>query len=249
MARKRCRIGGLTDSFALSAARAWPLANPPRSTRSKLPMSLRIMLESKANGTTDPYVVSGFSRTLDDPHGRVSRTTASAISRRYASSFRGVRRDVARIATASNLALAAPRHRCDGRHRYAFRHLDGRQERIDPVQRRALHGNADDRQHGVAATTRKMRRRRARDDHLSPRPDALDASAVSAGVRCADNTRHSCETPKRVSISSAWRMASQSDLLPMMIPTRGAGSAMHLFHHEQHKGHKRERRTQSRWPE
>src|SRR5437773_336625 len=70
----------------------------------------------------------------------------------------------------------------------------------------------------------------------SPRPDALDAySAVSAGVRCADRTRHSCETPKRVRISSAWRIASQSDLLPIMIPTSGVGSAMRLFHHEQQK--------------
>src|SRR5262245_16086742 len=33
-------------------------------------------------------------------------------------------------------------------------------------------------------------------------------------------------------------MVSQSDLLPMMMPTRGVGSGMRLFHHEQRDGHK-----------
>src|ERR1035441_7882028 len=63
-----------------------------------------------------------------------------------------------------------------------------------------------------------------------PRPSAwLTYSAVSTGVRCADSTRHSCATPKRVSISSAWRMVSQSDLLPMMTATSAPLSATVLL--------------------
>src|ERR1700724_2873984 len=55
-----------------------------------------------------------------------------------------------------------------------------------------------------------------------PRASAPDAySTIQSGVRCADTTLASCGTPKRVSISSACRMVSQSDLLPMMMPTKG----------------------------
>src|SRR6266478_5757565 len=55
-----------------------------------------------------------------------------------------------------------------------------------------------------------------------PRASAPDAySTIQSGVRCAETTFASCGTPKRVSISSAWRIVSQSDLLPMMRPTRG----------------------------
>src|SRR4051794_35400738 len=56
----------------------------------------------------------------------------------------------------------------------------------------------------------------------SPRAAADEAySAIHAGVRWADTTRHSCATPKRVSMSAARRIVSQSDLLPMITPTRG----------------------------
>ncbi len=59
----------------------------------------------------------------------------------------------------------------------------------------------------------------------SPRPSAACAnSAIQPGVRWAETTWHSCGTPNRVSISSAWRSVSQSDLLPMMTPTRGGSS-------------------------
>src|ERR1022692_738633 len=55
-----------------------------------------------------------------------------------------------------------------------------------------------------------------------PRPSAsLTYSTVSFGVRCAESTRHSCSTPNLVSTSPAWRMISQSDLLPMITPTSG----------------------------
>src|SRR6266849_5785801 len=55
-----------------------------------------------------------------------------------------------------------------------------------------------------------------------PRASALDAySTIQSGVRCAETTLASCGTPKRVSISSACRMVSQSDLLPMMMPIKG----------------------------
>src|SRR5882762_9792063 len=55
-----------------------------------------------------------------------------------------------------------------------------------------------------------------------PRACALDAySTIQSGVRWAETTLASCGTPKRVSISSACRMVSQSDLLPMMMPIKG----------------------------
>ena len=54
------------------------------------------------------------------------------------------------------------------------------------------------------------------------RDSALAANSASQrGVRWAETTRHSWGTPKRVSVSSAWRIVSQSDLLPMMTLTRG----------------------------
>src|ERR1700685_2726384 len=56
----------------------------------------------------------------------------------------------------------------------------------------------------------------------SPRVSALDAySTIQPGVRCADTTLASCATPKRASVSAAARIVSQSDLLPMMMPTSG----------------------------
>src|SRR5215471_976480 len=55
-----------------------------------------------------------------------------------------------------------------------------------------------------------------------PRATAPEAySPTTAGVRCADMTRLSCATPNFDSISPAAFIASQSDLLPMMIPTSG----------------------------
>ena len=55
-----------------------------------------------------------------------------------------------------------------------------------------------------------------------PRLDALVAHSTAAcGVRCADSTRLSCAIPNFVNMSLAWRIVSQSDLLPITIPTKG----------------------------
>ena len=51
-------------------------------------------------------------------------------------------------------------------------------------------------------------------------------STVAAGVRWAESTRHSWATPKRASVSLALFIVSQSDLLPMRMPTRGLSSAI-----------------------
>ena len=60
-----------------------------------------------------------------------------------------------------------------------------------------------------------------------PRASAAPTySTVAPGVRCAESTRHSCATPKRASVSLAFFMVSQSDLLPMRMPTRGLSSAI-----------------------
>src|SRR4051812_18972474 len=59
----------------------------------------------------------------------------------------------------------------------------------------------------------------------TPRDSASLANCFSqSGVRWAETIRHSCGTPKRLSISSAGDIVSQSDLLPMMTETRGLGS-------------------------
>src|SRR2546422_5246449 len=47
MARKRCRIGGLTEPPDLPAAPTWPVAKPAKRASSKLLMSLRTMLNQK----------------------------------------------------------------------------------------------------------------------------------------------------------------------------------------------------------
>ena len=52
------------------------------------------------------------------------------------------------------------------------------------------------------------------------RSDSAANCAINSGARCAETMRHSWGTPKRVSISSAWRIVSQSDLLPMMTATK-----------------------------
>ncbi len=60
----------------------------------------------------------------------------------------------------------------------------------------------------------------------SPRASACTAySTIQSGVRWAETTRHSCGTPNSWSVSEAAFIVSQSDLLPMMTPTRGRDSA------------------------
>jgi hypothetical protein len=60
-----------------------------------------------------------------------------------------------------------------------------------------------------------------------PRASAAPTySTVAPGVRWAESTRHSWATPKRCSVSLALFIVSQSDLLPMRMPTRGLSSAI-----------------------
>src|ERR1044071_8150278 len=55
-----------------------------------------------------------------------------------------------------------------------------------------------------------------------PRDSAVEANSdASEGERCADITLHSCSTPNCVSVSSAWRIVSQSLLLPIITATSG----------------------------
>src|SRR4029450_4496254 len=46
-------------------------------------------------------------------------------------------------------------------------------------------------------------------------------SAVASGVRCAERTRCSLAMPNSLSVSTQWRIVSQSDLLPIMTATSG----------------------------
>ena len=93
-----------------------------------------------------------------------------------------------------------------------------------PLQRAALDGHAEHRHGRLRRDHAGQVRRaaRARDDDFEPARLGLAAnSAISSGVRCAETTRHSCGTPNCFSTSAAWRIVSQSDLLPMMTATRG----------------------------
>ena len=163
--------------------------------------------------------------------------TSSAISSRYACSFaRRSGRDVARMATASRPALAAPDGADrDRRDRHAFRHLHDREQRVEAVERRALHRHADHRQHGLRRDHARQVRGAAgaRDDHFEPARDRGRRVLGHPAPACGAPTRRGIRaaTPNRVSISSAWRIVSQSDLLPMMTPTSGRGSGMRVFHH------------------
>src|SRR6185503_10295883 len=56
----------------------------------------------------------------------------------------------------------------------------------------------------------------------TPLASALEANAAAnSGERCAEMTRHSCATPNFVSVSSALRIVSQSEVLPITTATRG----------------------------
>ena len=60
-----------------------------------------------------------------------------------------------------------------------------------------------------------------------PRPSAAPTySAVSAGVRCAESTRHSCATPNFDQHLGGLAHDSQSDLLPMSTRPADSVSAM-----------------------
>ena len=97
----------------------------------------------------------------------------------------------------------------------------------------ALHRHADDRQHRVRGHHPGQMRGAAGagDDHLEAarsRPSTRTRPS-SAGVRCADTTRHSCGNAELGQDLVGLRIVSQSDLLPMMTPTSGRGSDMRVF--------------------
>ena len=47
---------------------------------------------------------------------------------------------------------------------------------------------------------------------------------MSSGMRCAETTRVSCGTPNSLSRAAACCITSQSDELPMTMPTMGAAA-------------------------
>src|SRR5207249_11886433 len=64
----------------------------------------------------------------------------------------------------------------------------------------------------------------------NPRSAALRAnSAVASGVRWAESTRDSFGTPRWSSVSTAWRIVSQSDLLPITTATKDFGCGIREF--------------------
>src|SRR6267378_797676 len=64
----------------------------------------------------------------------------------------------------------------------------------------------------------------------SPRSPALRAnSAVASGVRWAESTRDSLGTPSSLRVSTAWRIVSQSDLLPITTATKDFGCGIREF--------------------
>src|SRR5947209_18178658 len=64
----------------------------------------------------------------------------------------------------------------------------------------------------------------------SPRPAAFRAkSAVASGERCAERTCDSLGTPNSLSVSTAWRIVSQSDLLPITTATKDFGCGIREF--------------------
>src|SRR5205807_7061068 len=54
-------------------------------------------------------------------------------------------------------------------------------------------------------------------------------SAVASGVRWAERTRDSLGTPSSSSVSTAWRIVSQSDLLPITTATKDFGCGIWEF--------------------
>ena len=78
----------------------------------------------------------------------------------------------------------------DRRHRNALRHLHDRQQRIEAVQRRALHRHADHGQHGVRGHHPRQVRRAAgaRDDHFQPALRGL-ASRTRPSTRACGGRR------------------------------------------------------------
>jgi hypothetical protein len=71
----------------------------------------------------------------------------------------------------------------------------------------------------------------------TPRHSACLANSKSkSGVRCAETTRVSCATPKSFKTSDAFRIVSQSDVLPIIIATSGFSSFFIAYKIEKMRG-------------
>ena len=138
-------------------------------------------------------------------HGSASRRTACSCSARQAREPLAQRRVVVRqdAQSRAGAAFAAPLV-ADGQraHRHAARHLHDRQQRVHALERAAL--DRARRAPGTTVCAATIPGRCAAPPAAAmitwmPRRSAADAySAIRTGVRCADTTRHSCGTPKRL---------------------------------------------------
>ena len=154
-------------------------------------------------------VTSGSSERTARDVGRDRRRGTPAASRAAPdATWRESRR---RAARRSRRPAATDR---DGRHRHAFRHLHDREQRIEAVERRALHGHADDRQHRVRRHHARQVRRASgagNDDFeaaVAPRSTHIRPSAPV------------CDGPKRCGIRAARRTRSALVGLPHRLPVR-----------------------------
>jgi hypothetical protein len=133
---------------------------------------------------------------------------------------------VASIAAASKAALIAPALPIasvpTGN---AGRHLDDRQQAIHALQRLAFDRHAEHRQRGHRRRHAGQMRRAAGagDDQLEPALRRRMGIIVEPLGRAVgrDDPRFMGDA-ERSSVSAAWRIVSQSDVLPMMIPTSGS---------------------------
>src|SRR4051812_870680 len=161
-----------------------------------------------------------------DDHGSVAARTSAVILSRYCCSFaRSSGRDVARIATASSPALTAPDDPiatvATGTPLGIWT-IDSSESR--PFSAALWTGTPITGRTVCAATIPGRCAAPPAPATITsrPRPTADVAySAIHCGVRCAETTRASCGTPNSARIAAAWLIVSQSDLLPMITPTRG----------------------------
>ena len=154
-------------------------------------------------------------RTLCVCSARNSRSRVAQIRPR-------VREDRHREHARVGRARLADGERAD---RHAAGHLDDREQRIEPLQRGALHRNAKHGQHACAPRPCPGRCAAPPAPAMitsTPRASAPVAnSAIHTGVRCAETMCRSCSTPNCSSTSTACFIVSQSDEEPMMTATSG----------------------------
>ena len=178
-----------------------------------------------------PMVASGQNRL--GLHGSSSARTLAACSSRNARSFsRNAGSWLARIATASSAAFVrarlADRQRA---HRNAARHLHDGKQRIHAFQR--LRSPPARRAPAAACGPPPFRARCAAPPApamitCNPRASAPEAySAIHCGVRCAETTGFRAPRRNAPAFRRRARIVSQSDLLPMMMPTQRAAFAVY----------------------